>query len=210
MKIVKLLVMLMSFCFAYSVFAKDFGKPGHVYNIEEQPFLEMIKERLEKVDIKEEQKKMQEKAKQRVEKPKPAPGIVTATENQSWYWDPTHVVAKDIVLPCGKILHKAGTKVNPLDHMDFDRKLFFINSDDDEQVSFLLEQISQDSHLEERIILTSGSPMKLKEELLDSGFKHNVYFDQFGEVTGRLGIKAVPAIALQEGQQIRINEISME
>lgn len=215
---IKLLIMLIFFVFSFVIFAKDFGISGHVYGIEEQSFLEMIKERLEKVDIEKEQKKMQDKTKERVKNPKPVEGIRTVSKNRSWYWDPAYVVTKDIVLPCGKILHKAGTTVNPLDHMSFDRKLFFINADDEEQVNFLLNRISKniedyeqiDGYLEERIILVSGSPMKLNEKLEDIGLKHNIYFDQFGELTSRFGIKAVPAIAVQEGLKIKIDEIKVE
>ena len=211
------LVMISAMLFAIPVcYGKDFGKFGHVYNIKEQPFLEMINDRLQKVDIEEEQKKMVEMVKKRVMKPHAVDGVLRARQDRSWYFDPTYVVKEDIILPCGKVLHKSGTKVNPLEHMNLDRKLIFIDESDEEQSSWLFETISkknkdgEQANLEERIILVSGNPIRLKEELVARGFDHEVYFDQFGELTSRFGIKAVPAIAKQEGLKIRINEISME
>ena len=38
-------------------FGKDFGTQGHSYQITEQEFLQMIAERLKKIDMKKEQKK---------------------------------------------------------------------------------------------------------------------------------------------------------
>ena len=47
----------------------------------------------------------------------------------------------------------------------------------------------------------AGSPLKLKEEL-----KQDVYFDQSGELSKRFGIKASPALLVQEGNQLKITE----
>ena len=49
---------------------------------------------------------------------------------------------KDAVLPCGKVLHRAGTKVNPLEHMNLNRRIFFIDSREELQVEWLKEQLS--------------------------------------------------------------------
>ena len=48
----------------------------------------------------------------------------------------------------------------------------------------------------------AGSPLKLKEEL-----KQDVYFDQSGELSKRFGIKASPALLVQEGNQLKITEV---
>ena len=117
------------------------------------------------------------------------------------------------MLPYGKVLHKAGTTVNPLEHMDLNRRLFFIDSREATQVEWLQEQLNnplpeQKEPVEDRIILVGGSVFKLKEDL---GQKHEdkVYFDQSGELTTRFGIKHSPAIASQEGLKIRIDEINL-
>lgn len=204
--------------------AKDFGIKGHVYKIEEQPFLQMIDERLKKVDMEKEKKKMQALAKDRVKNPRAVDGISSAKKDRSFYWDPTYTEEKDIILPCGKLLHKAGTKVNPLDHLDFDRRLFVIDARNGEQVDWLKSKLKENletnkikvtsnqeelQKLEDRIILVGGKPFDLAEELKAEGIDMTVYFDQIGEITGRFGIKYTPALAYQEDKRIRIDQFNL-
>lgn len=196
-----------------SVFAADLGKMGQTFKIMEEPFVEMMKRKLESVDMEKEKKKMQELARDRVENPVPVFGISEATEDRTFYFDPTYTLDQDAVLPCGKILHRAGTKVNPLEHLDLNRRMFFVDSRDARQVKWLQQQLQaplfeQETLVEDRIILVGGSPFKIKEELFKTG-EVEVYFDQSGELTTKFAIKHSPAVAVQEGLKIRIDEIKL-
>ena len=193
--------------------ANDLGKLGNTFKIEEEAFTQMMKRKLAEIDMEAAREKMQKIAIDRVENPVPVIGITVVTENRTFYFDPTYTLDEDAVLPCGKILHKAGTTVNPLEHMDLNRRLFFVDSRETSQVEWLQEQLNNPLHeqkesVEDRIILVGGSVFKLKEVL---GQKHEdkVYFDQSGELTTRFGIKHSPAIAAQEGLKIRIDEINL-
>ena len=59
--------------------------------------------------------------------------------------------------------------------------------------------------VEDRVILIGGSVFKIKEEL---GELHadKVYFDQAGELSFKFGIKASPAVVVQEGLALKIEE----
>ena len=193
--------------------ANDLGKLGNTFKIEEEAFTLMMKRKLAEIDMEAEREKMQKIAIDRVENPVPVIGITGASENRTFYFDPTYTLDEDAVLPCGKVLHKAGTTVNPLEHMDLNRRLFFIDNREATQVEWLQEQLNnplpeQKEPVEDRIILVGGSVFKLKEML---GQKHEdkVYFDQSGELTTRFGIKHSPAKAVQEGLKIRIDEINL-
>lgn len=209
-----LLAFLLSvFGIAEITMANDLGKLGNTFKIEEEAFTLMMKRKLAEIDMEAEREKIQKIAIDRVENPVPVIGITGAGENRTFYFDPTYTLDEDAVLPCGKVLHKAGTTVNPLEHMDLNRRLFFIDSREATQVEWLQEQLNnplpeQKEPVEDRIILVGGSVFKLKEEL---GQKHEdkVYFDQSGELTTRFGIKHSPAIASQEGLKIRIDEINL-
>ena len=209
-----LLVFLLSvFGIAEITMANDLGKLGNTFKIEEEAFTQMMKGKLAEIDMEAEREKMQKIAIDRVENPVPVIGITGAGKNRTFYFDPTYTLDDDAVLPCGKVLHKAGTRVNPLEHMDLNRRLFFIDSREATQVEWLQEQLNnplpeQKEPVEDRIILVGGSVFKLKEIL---GQKHEdkVYFDQSGELTTRFGIKHSPAIASQEGLKIRIDEINL-
>jgi len=195
---------------ASSANAKDLGIKGHTYPIVEQPFIQMIKERLQKVDMHKENEKMKQLARDRVENPTPVTGVAPATKERSFYFDPTYTLEEDAVLPCGKVLHPAGTTINPLEHMDLNRRLFFIDARNEHQLEWLEGQLTeylpgQEPILEDRIILVGGSVLKLKKQLN----QQEIYFDQSGELTTKFGIKASPAIVEQEGKQLRIREVAV-
>ena len=197
-------------------YAADFGVIGQTFPITEESFIAMLKKRLDSVDIEKEQEKVQARAKEQIENPLPVSGITEATKDREFYFDPSYTLDKDVVLPYGKILHKAGTKVNPLEHMDLNRRLFFLDGRKPKQVVWLKEQLDtkvlaqeQKEQVEDRIILVGGSVFKLKE-ILGQDHEDKVYFDQVGELTKKFGIKAVPALVEQEGLVLKIKEIKLE
>ncbi len=179
--------------------AKDFGKMGQTFEIKEEGFLSMIMRKLKSVDVTKQNEKMVDLARKKVEEPDPVPRITKTTKEESFTFDPTYVLQEDIQLPDGKLLYHMGTKINPLDHMEFDRKLYFIDARDEEQVDWLIDQLKNESlsteaeKKENRIILVGGRPLDLADKL-----NTEVYFDQFGELTGKFGIKHVPATVVQE------------
>lgn len=195
------------------VYAKDFGTQGHSYQITEQEFLQMIAERLNKIDMKKEQEKMQRVVRDRVKNPRAIEAVKPATAGRSFYFDPTYTLDQDVVLPCGKVLYKAGTKVNPLAHMDLNRRMLFIDGREAGQIKWLKEQLDnplreQKEPVEDRVILVGGSVFKLKE-LVGDEHKNKVYFDQNGELTTRFGITGSPAVVVQDGLRLRIDEIKL-
>ena len=208
-----IILILISFMQNPLVLANDLGKLGSTFKIEEEAFTLMMKRKLAEIDMEAEREKMQKIAIDKVENPTPVIGITGAGENRTFYFDPTYTLDEDAVLPCGKILHKAGTTVNPLEHMDLNRRLFFVDSREANQVEWLQEQLNnplpeQKEPVEDLIILVGGSVFKLKE-LLGQKHEDKVYFDQSGELTTRFGIKHSPAIAVQEELKIRIDEINL-
>ena len=206
----RLIILFSAILATLPVYAKDFGTKGHTYQIIEQPFLEMIDERLQKVDMSKEREKMTAIVRDRVNNPKAVEGIKPAIKARVFYFDPTYTLEEDAVLPSGKILHKAGTRVNPLEHMELNRRMFFIDAREKSQVKWLKTKLTnplsaKDEPIEDRIILIGGSPFKLKEELGET-HENKVYFDQHGELVGKFGIKASPAVVVQEGLQLKIEE----
>ena len=213
-----LVVMLSTSLFSTTSFAVNLGSISHTFPVIEEGFVAMIKRKLGNVDIASERLKMENIARDRIENPPAVEGIVRATQNKTFYYDPTYTLEEDVVLPCGKVLYTAGTKVNPLDHMDLDRRMLFVDARVKTEVEWLKEQIlgaetqeGKDKKIEDRIILIGGSVFKLQDELELLGVEHRekVYFDQAGELTSKFGIKATPAVALQEGRFLKIVEVSL-
>lgn len=190
--------------------AKELGKYGVTTEVKEEGFLAMIARKLKTVNIEEHQEKMQKQAKERVNNPRPVLGVTRTKEARSFIFDPTYTLPEDIYLPDGKLLHARGTKVNPLDYMNLDRKMFFIDARDQEQIAWLEAQIleyNKGPEVSEEtlvVVLVAGSPLELQDKM-----KKKIYFDQSGELTTRFGIRQVPAVLEQEGKLIRIDEIEL-
>ena len=189
-----------------SVLAKDFGKMGHSFEVKEEGFIAMVQRKLKSIDIEKHKSKMIEQSRKKVEQPEPVFGVVKTIEPRRFTYDPTHTLKEDILLPNGEILHKAGTKLNPLDYMDFDRKMFFIDSTDKCQIAWLKNSLAA-SKKENRIILVAGRPLDLSDEL-----SMDVYFDQSGELTKKFGIGQVPATVEQVGNEkfLTVEEVKCE
>lgn len=186
-----------------STAAKDFGKYGASFAIEEEGFIAMIQRKLKTIDIEEHNRKMVDIARDRVTNPARVEGITKAEEDREFYYDPTYILKEDIKLPCGKLLQKSGTSVNPLEYMKFDRRLIFIDGRDHSQLEWLRNRKVID-RVVDRVILVGGKILELQENL-----NRELYFDQAGEITSRLGIKHVPAIVEAERDKLKINEVKI-
>lgn len=190
----------------FFVYSRDFGKEANSFPVKEEGFITMIHRKLQTIDLEKENLKMQEKAREAVENPRAVDGVLPATRNREFFHDPSYVLDSDVVLPCGKVLYKEGTRVNPLDHMDLSRRLFFIDGRDERQIQWLegvlkgLDKESSDGVVDV-IILVAGSVFKMQERL-----DRVVYFDQNGSLTRKFGIKASPALLLQEEKALKIRE----
>lgn len=192
------------------VFAKDFGNRGANYPVAEESILLSLQKKFAELDLKKEGERMRSIAEERVRNPTPVSGIMPAKETREFWHDPTYILTEDAVLPCGRVLYKAGTAVNPLDYMNLDRRLFFIDGREEKQVEWLKGQLllgssSFDKKIEDRIILVGGSPPEIQDKL---GFE--VYFDQGGELTTRFGIRGSPAVAAQAGKNLKIVEVAVD
>ena len=210
MKKAGIAIVLYVFILSNSVSAKDFGNRGANYPVAEESILLMFQKKLGALDLKKEEERMRKAAEERVKNPAPVSGIVPAKETREFWHDPTYILTEDAVLPCGRVLYRAGTRVNPLDYMDLGRRLFFVDGREEKQVEWLKSRLLPDSSsgenkIEDRIILVGGSPVELQDKL---GFE--VYFDQGGELTTRFGIRGSPAVAEQDGKSLKIVEVALD
>ena len=228
----KSLLLILVCSLSNPVFAKDFGKCGSTFEIKEEGFVAMMQRKLKEVNLAEHEQKMKDLARKRVEEPTPVLGITRAKSTVSHSFDPSYVLDEDVFLPCGKLLYPAGPRVNPLAHMEWGGKIVFIDGRDSSQIAWVkdnylkteafdknlikLPQNLNDQNTDSaahtvvsssdtRIILTGGRPLELEREV-----GNPIYFDQFGELTGRFNIAHVPAIVEQDGKYLKVTEINIE
>jgi conjugal transfer pilus assembly protein TraW len=128
-------------------------------------------------------------------------GIINAKENKEYFFDPTFILKEDLLDHKGQLIHKAGTKVNPLEQVPLSSDLIFINGDNLKQVEFALSHYEAKAS-KAKIILVKGAPMKLQKE-----HKIWIYFDQNGILTSKFGISQVPAVVRQDKLRLKISEV---
>lgn len=179
---------------------------GPVYPIGEPDMLEEIEQKLQAMQ---DSGRMQQKIAEAIAKsthtaqyPKPVAGIGTTKKSRTYYYDPSIVATRDILDHEGKVVVKAGTKVNPLDYVRMGEWLVFFDGTDPKQVK-LAEDLAKRYEWMIKPVLTSGGPMDLMRR-----WKQRVYFDQGGSMVQQLGIQNVPALVTQDGKRLRIDELA--
>lgn len=162
--------------------AKDLGVHGRVWNIEEKDIVSYIKSQITDEKAEEIQKDFIRRSKNTINRPKSVNGISKTIKNKVHYYNPEITLTKDITDHNGNILHKKGTKINPLDYQPFTRQLVFIDGDDKSQVEYAVSlykkvgnetagsraKLNKDNFASDlKIVLIKGSPIELMKKYND-------------------------------------------
>lgn len=192
------LVFLLSQCFLLAANAQDLGVFGETFEIAEEDLLQHMMGKLKKMeqrgDLKIAQKRIQEKIQQNIAHPQTVQGITETNKKREYKFDPTITVTQDLADHNGKVFARAGEQFNPLDQVKM-TPMLFIDGDNEKHVSWALKKIEDRKifrHDFAKIVLVKGSPFDLQERL-----NRQIYFDQQGFLTKKLGIEHVPAIVFQ-------------
>jgi conjugal transfer pilus assembly protein TraW len=184
--------------------AKDFGVVGRTSEIKEIDAIEEIKGKLSDMEARgeldEHNERMKKEVSDRIKSPKSL-NLGRASEVREYEYDPSIEVKEDLKDARGIVFHRKGTKVNPLDVVSMPYELIFFDGEDEDQLKYVIKKY-EESEIKPKLILTGGSPVKLEEE-----YKLDFYFDQRGVLIKQLGIKAVPAIVMQDGKVLKIREV---
>ena len=192
---------------AIGVHAEDLGTIGPTYDITERDLIEVIKDKLSRMERTGELARMQDDHRRRVvngiERPKPIQGIRPTETARTFYIDPTWTLDRNVVDEKGKVLFAAGTMVNPFDYDRMSKTLLFFDARSKEQVAFA-KRFMAEAKMPVKPILVGGEPLKLMRE-----WKREVFYDQGGTLTRRFSITQSPAVVSQEGKRLRVDEIRL-
>lgn len=199
--------MLIVICFlllSINAKAKDFGVVGRTSEIKEVDAIEEIKGKLSDMEARgeldEHNEKMKKEVSDRIKSPK---SLNLGRAGEVREYDPTLEVKEDLRDARGIVFHRKGTKVNPLDMVSMPYELIFFDGEDEDQLKYVIKKY-EESEIKPKLILTGGSPVTLEEE-----YKLDFYFDQRGVLIKQFGIKAVPAIVMQDGKVLKIREVEV-
>lgn len=182
--------------------ARNIGKIGVTYDVREENLLEVILKRLEQKikngGMDELNRQLEGNTKKYIERPAgtllPRSQVYRAVEINAVY-----TLQKDIEDEKGGVLYKKGHKINPLEIKPLTKTLCFFDGDDREQVLWVMKYCA--TNIKNKLILINGNYLELSKE-----YKTKFYFDQYGYITKRLGIKAVPAVVRQNGKVLYVEE----
>ena len=178
---------------------------GPVYPIAEPDLLAAIEAKLREAErsgaIERWRAEWRERVGRAIGEPAPADELGVAREARTSWFDPTIEVPYEVTDADGRVIHAAGTRVNPLDNVRLSRPLLFFDARDPRQVTLARATIER---LDGRVkpILTGGSYLDLMR-----AWKLRVWYDQRGVLTRELGISRVPARVSQDGRRRRIDEL---
>lgn len=171
-------------------------EPDMVVWMKDQMSRQLTPERIEEL-----KKERQEATRKYAERPTGRQLPRTQEPATRWF-DPSMTVPYDLRDHEGRLIHAAGTTINPLDWRPLTRQLLFIDGDDSQQVTWAEAMGAKDIG-RAMVILVSGPPLELGRR-----WQRQVFFDQKGILIEKLGIQQVPARVRQDGKQLRIDEVT--
>lgn len=174
--------------------AKEFVAEAATYDVKENDPVEDIQRKLHHMqgrgDLDLHQKKILNKTKERILNPMPVKGIRETMEERVYTYDPTFVAKRDYKDHFGRTFFKKGQKINPLELLSFNKPFLFIDGTNPSHIKWALLQ--RKKHPTAKIILLNGSPLKLQKKM-----RMPFYFDQFGRLIKKFGIRQIPAIVTE-------------
>lgn len=186
---------------------KDLGTFGEVFPIQEKNLIDVIKTKLLKLQeegmLDSYNQKIQTNIKNRIERPAPVKGVTHTTKPRTFIYNPSITLIADLKDTPGTVFHRKGEKINPLHYRSMTKPLLFIDGDESIQISWAFSMLKK--YPLAKIVLVKGAPLKIMEEVGLS-----IYFDQYGKITQKLGIKQVPAIVTQDKEHLKIEEVKAD
>lgn len=188
--------------------AADLGTVGPAYSIGEPDMLvdlkRVLQAKLRSGELDRIKAEAIARARRRVETPMPVPGLQKVTEARTWQFDPSVRFDDPVLNAEGRVVVPAGALANPLQVVSMSAAWLLFDGRDPAQVALARRQLVAFDRGQRAIkpILVGGSPMQLSK-----AWQRPVYFDQFGRISKRLGLTAVPALVSQDGLTLRVQEM---
>lgn len=194
------LIILLLFASVASAEIRKIGTYGAVYPIRENNALEEMQRKARQADMSQFQKEARKKIENATLPTTPLPRCETADR---YLVDMTYTTPIDIPDKDGGILYPKGFQFNPLDYMDFDRTLVFLNGNDPKQVAWF-KQSEHFKDLKIKVLITEGKWMDLSQT-----FERQVFY-ALPIIVDRFGLKAVPSVCRQNGKFMEVEEIAIQ
>ena len=183
-------------------FAGDLGKYGQTYKIIEEDAIAQMKKAIAGYDWEKFKRMQREKIKNY--RPKDLVDLPAAQEDKVFKMDMTGSIKEDIVGRDGVVIYPKGYKYNPMEYVFMRRILVFINGKDEKQIQWY-KQSPYPVDMRTMLLITDGSYLAVRKKL---GTPSVYYANR--EIIDRMGIKAVPSVAVQKGTELEVRQYALE
>ncbi len=183
---------------------QDLGVWGQTFPVIEPDVLQFIQQRLKALQqsgqLKQLESAGQQSAKQRLLNPTPL-AIPLSHQNKITTYRPVYTLHHAVWLDA-EHHYPAGTTIQPLKAVHFHTAFIFIDGRQAKQLAFARCEATHYQFV--KIILTAGNIVNAMRQL------GRVYYDQTGDITQHLHVKATPTIVTQQQAVWHIHQFSKE
>jgi conjugal transfer pilus assembly protein TraW len=190
--------------FKERVNSKDIGLVGEVRDIAERDLIEVMQERMAKLDV----NKLKNGAINRFWANQSFQDLDIVAESKTRRLDPTIVVPQEMRAPDGTLIHAAGSLINPLDIRPFNQRLVIINPSEKWQLTLARGQIKDFGRDQLVTIILTSVPR-------DSGWDELKEIESFlgqpayilpKDVKDRFDLRAAPSVVTADTKFFYISE----
>jgi conjugal transfer pilus assembly protein TraW len=201
-KIITFITIILAIGMHGETLAKDLGKYGATYPITEEDAISQLKKAIAKYDW--EKFKIKQKEKIKNFKPKDLVDLPVAKEDKVFKVDMTGAIKEDIIGRDGEVIYPKGYRYNPMEYVFMRRIIVFINGKDEKQIEWY-KKSPYPADMRTMLLITDGSYLDVRKKLNTM----TVYYAN-KEIIERMGIKAVPSVAVQKGTELEVQEYALK
>ena len=201
-KIITFITIILAIGMHGETLAKDLGKYGATYPITEEDAISQLKKAIAKYDW--EKFKIKQKEKIKNFKPKDLVDLPVAKEDKVFKVDMTGAIKEDIIGRDGEVIYPKGYRYNPMEYVFMRRIIVFINGKDEKQIEWY-KKSPYPADMRTMLLITDGSYLDVRKKLNTL----TVYYAN-KEIIERMGIKAVPSVAVQKGTELEVQEYALK
>ena len=201
-KIITFITIILAIGMHGEALAKDLGKYGATYPIIEEDAISQLKKAIAKYDW--EKFKIKQKEKIKNFKPKDLVDLPAAKEDKVFKVDMTGAIKEDIIGRDGEVIYPKGYRYNPMEYVFMRRIIVFINGKDEKQIEWY-KKSPYPADMRTMLLITDGSYLDVRKKLNTL----TVYYAN-KEIIDRMGIKAVPSVAVQKGTELEVQEYALK
>jgi conjugal transfer pilus assembly protein TraW len=182
--------------------AKDLGTYGATYPIMEGDAISQMKKAIAGYDWEKFKRKQREEINNY--KPKDLVDLPTVREDKVFKVDMTGSIKEDIIGRDKVVIYPKGYRYNPMEYVFMRRIIVFINGKDEKQIEWY-KKSPYPTDMRTMLLITDGSYLNVRKKLKAL----TVYYAN-KEIIERMGIKAVPSVAVQKGTELEVREYALK